>query len=292
MYYFLSLLSGFLIAIMVAINGSLAWQYGVHFSAMFVHVSGLILIAAIVLLKREHKAIKRYHRHLYLGGVVGVFTLFANNFAYGRISVSALLALILLGQSVSGLFFDQFGWLGSPKNPFHESRIIGPILIAAGIAVMIDNFDAPAVILSFFSGITIVVSRTINAKLAGISSIRISTFFNYLLGTMVIVPIFFIFGRGEPVFTDLVVSPNPILYIGGFMGVALILIGNIIVPKVPGFYLSLMMFVGQVTTGMLLDAVILQTFSLTVLYGGILVTVGLCADLYLSRTIKKEESLT
>jgi len=286
MYYSLSLISGFLIAVMVSLNGSLAQHYGMHFSAVFVHLTGLVFITAVVLKKGEFKHIKRHKWYLYSGGALGVFTLISNNVAFGRISVSALLATVLFGQSVAGLLFDQFGWLDSPKNPFSKGRIIGLLLIVAGIAVMIDHFNTIAVLLSFLAGGSLVLSRTINAKLAGLSTVGLGTFFNYLVGFIITIPVFFLFGRNEPVFANLTISPEPLIYFGGLIGVCLIFINNIVVPKVPAFYLSLIMFIGQVLMGVVIDAMIAQSFSFTILSGGILVAIGLCSDLLLNRRKK------
>ena len=41
---------------------------------------------------------------------------------------------------------------------------------------MIDNFDVLAVIVSFIAGVNLVISRTLNAKLAEYTSIRIGIF--------------------------------------------------------------------------------------------------------------------
>ena len=283
MYYMLSLLSGLLISVMVLFNGMLAGQYGVHLSTAIIFFTGLLLIAAIVLAKRERPFGKRHSWFLYIGGAIGVLTIIFNNVAFGRISVSALLALVLLGQSVSGLVIDQFGWLDMPKHPFKKQRVVGLLLTVAGIALMIDRFDAIPVLLSFSAGCTIVLSRTLNAKLGALTSVTISTFFNYLVGFTVSVPVFVAFSASGMDFAGLEISPNPMIYLGGFLGVCVIAISNIVVTKIPAFYLSLVLFIGQVFTGIIIDAIIARSFSIPILLGGILVTVGLCVDLLLDR---------
>lgn len=290
MYYLLSLLSGFIIAFMILFNGMFTQQYGVHTATVFIHITGLLFITAIVLIKRARPFEKRHPWFLYLGGAIGIITTVSNNVAFGRISVSALLALVLLGQSISGLAFDQFGWLGMSRHPFNKRRIIGLALTICGIAVMIDRFDTLAVLLSFLAGCTIVLSRTLNARLAGLSSVGVSTFFNYLVGTSLSIPVFLILGMNEPVFSGLTVSPNPLIYIGGIIGACLILISNIIVTKIPAFYLSLILFIGQVLMGIIIDAFIAQSFSITILLGGFLVAAGLCVDLFLNKNSKGDRS--
>jgi len=287
MYYFLSLLCGILLAVMIPMNGGLADLYGLHSASVFIHVTGLLVIAAIVLAKRENPFVKGQPLYLYLGGAIGVLTVICNNLAFGRISVSAILALLLVGQGVTGLAFDQFGWLGMPKHPFRRRRIIGLLLITGGIVIMVDRFDFTAVTLSFAAGVITVISRTLNAKLADNTSARISTFFNYAVGLAGASAVCLLLGRSEPVYSGLVVSPDFYLYLGGTLGVCMILISNMIVTKVPAFYLSLLLFIGQVFAGIVIDALIMRSFSMPILIGGLLVTAGLCTDIVFSRkTIK------
>ena len=289
MYYFLSLLCGILISVTVAQNGALAQQFGINFSSIFIHITGLIIISAIVMIKHERPFAKKQVWYLYLVGAIGVLTVACNSLAYGRISVSAILALILVGQSVTGLAFDQFGWLGMQKHPFNKRRIIGLLLTIAGIVVMIDRFDFIAVSLSVLAGTIIVISRTLNAKLAELTSVRISTFFNYVVGLSVAIIVFLLLGKNEPVYTRLVFSPDFFMYFGGTLGVCLVLTSNIVVTKVSAFYLSLLIFVGQVFTGIIIDAVISGSFSESILIGGILVAAGFCLDIVLGTTSRKDQ---
>jgi len=283
MYYILSLLAGILISVMVAVNGGLTVQYGVYSATVIIHIVGLILITVIVLLKREKVFSKRCAWFLYLGGAIGVSTTVFNNFAFGRISVSAILALGLFGQSVTGLVVDQYGLFSMPKYPFAKRKLIGLTLILAGILSMVDNFETAAVIVSFATGITIVVSRTLNAKLADETSVRVSTLYNYIVGLIICIPVFFFLGSNEIVPAEFALSQDWYIYLGGVLGVCVVLLSNITVIRISAFYLTLLMFIGQVFTGVLIDAVISQEFSLRILIGGVLVAIGLCVNLLLDR---------
>jgi len=287
MYYIFSLICGIIIAVVVPVNGGLADHYGVNSASVLIHITGIIIIITIVLLKREKPFAKRQAWYLYLGGAIGVLTVACNNLAFGHISVSAILALILLGQGITGLAFDQYGWLGMPKHPFHKRRIIGLVLTLSGIVVMIDRFNIIAVSLSFLAGVIMVISRTLNAKLAERTSIWVSTFYNYAVGLCVAIVVFLILGNSEPIYTDFSISPDFYIYFGGPLSVCLILISNIVVTKIPSFYLSLLLFIGQVFSGILIDAFIDQSFSITIIIGGVLVTAGLCADMVFSSKTKK-----
>ncbi len=283
---FLSLLTGILISVMVAINGVLTERYGVYSATVIIHIVGLIIILAWVLIKRERPFAKFHARHLYLGGAIGVFTTAFNNIAYGRISVSAILALGLFGQSVTGIFIDQYGWMGMPKHPFNRQKLVGFALILAGIAAMTDKFELVAVIVSLATGVTIIVSRTINAKLADVTSIPVSTFYNYAIGLVCAILLYLILGSGESINTA--IAPNWYIFVGGALGVSVVWLSNVTVMKVSAFYLSLLLFVGQVFSGIAVDAFIEQSFSPRSLIGGVLVAAGLIVNLVLERRGKKE----
>lgn len=53
MYYSLALLSGLLIAVMVAINGILTVSFGVWYAGLVVHMAGLVTVSVIFLLSRQ-----------------------------------------------------------------------------------------------------------------------------------------------------------------------------------------------------------------------------------------------
>ena len=79
------------------------------------------------------------------------------------------------------------------------------------------------------------------------------------------------------------------MYFGGIIGVCVVLLSNIIVIKISAFYLSLLFFTGQVFSGILIDVVISQIFSLRNMIGGIFVAIGLSVNLLLDKKIKPEK---
>jgi len=287
-YYFLSLAMGIIITVMISLNGGLTEQYGIYSATAIIHVAGLILITLIVLAKREHPFSKRCVWFLYLGGAIGVFTTVANNLAFGRISVSAILALMLFGQSVTGIVVDQYGLISMPKHPFAKRKLIGLALVLCGIVSMISDFEIFAVIFSFLAGVCIVVSRTINAKLASHTSVNVSTFYNYLIGLLVSLPVLLLLGNKETALAEFVLTPNWYIYLGGILGVCVIVLSNITAVRISAFYLTLLIFIGQIFSGVLADIVISQEVSVRNMIGGIFVTAGLCLNLLMDHRNKQK----
>jgi len=282
---------GILISVLVAFNGGLTERYGVYLATVIIHIVGLIVIAFIVIIKRDKVFAKRHAWFLYLGGIAGVATTIFNNVAFGRISVSAILALALFGQNVAGIVVDQYGILGMPKHEFSKHKLIGLAIVLIGIASMINTFEIIAVLLSFFAGITVVLSRTLNGKLADLTNERIATAYNYMTGLVCAVLVFLVMSRGEIVTADFTVSSLSTswwIYLGGLLGVAVVFLSNVVVMKVSAFYLNLFVFIGTIFSSIVIDIIISQELSLRILIGGVLVAVGLCLNLILDKRKARE----
>lgn len=288
MYYILTLFAGILTAVMIALNGDLADGTGVYLSTVIIHIVGLTLISITVKLRGDRPFAKRMPWHFYLGGLIGVATTVFNNLAFGRISVSAILALSLLAQSITSIIFDQFGLMGMARHPFNRNKLTGLILVICGIVFMITDFEMVAVVVSFIAGINLVVSRIINSRLSDSTSVGSSTFFNYLTGLIGSIAVLLIASLFEPVFTGITLPANIFSYLGGALGVAVVFLFNVVTPKMPTFYMTLFQFTGQVFTGVVLDIIISREFSLYNFIGGVLVAAGLAVNLLLDKKSHKQ----
>jgi bacterial/archaeal transporter family-2 protein len=133
-----SIFIGVVIAAMVVFNGELSAATGSYPATVIIHIVGLLLSLVLLLIKREKRpSLAKIPFPLFLGGVVGVGTTLFTNLAFGIISISAILALSLLGESVTALIIDQYGLFGSAIQKINRRKIIGLLWIIAGIVVMI-----------------------------------------------------------------------------------------------------------------------------------------------------------
>ena len=55
----------------------------------------------------------------------------------------------------------------------------------------------------------------------------------------------------------------------------IVYLSNIVVPKIPSFRLTILTFVGQILTGVLLDLLINKTYSAEVMEAGIIIATGI-----------------
>ena len=289
MYYAISVITGILIAVMVFVNGDLTNFYGVYSTTALIHVIGLIFISIIILIKKDRFIVKeKLPLLLYTGGAIGYLTTLFDNLAFGGISVSALLALSLFGQCITSIILDQFGLMGMPKRPLIKQKFIGIGIVLVGIVFMLFPMAASSVvpvILCLSTGITVVVSRTVNADLSAKSSVWTSTFYNYATGLIVSLICILLLGRNEAVFTEPVICKDVLLYTGGLIGVFTVILLNMSVTKISAFYMTLFLFVGQISAGIVIDILISHAFSQNNLIGGICVAAGLIINFWFDKRV-------
>lgn len=140
-----------------------------------------------------------------------------------------------------------------------------------------------AMVVSFLSGITIVVSRTILAALAQKTSMLKSTFYNYAVGLVTSLIVLLVVIRG---FHLPEISADPYrlwIYLGGLAGVIVVMLSNLTVSKIPSFSMTLLLFIGQVFTGILLDILLSQEFSPRIMAGGLCVAAGLAVNMLVEK---------
>ncbi|MEG1776389.1 MAG: DMT family transporter [Clostridia bacterium] len=282
MFTLFAVISGVLTTLTVAQNGQLADFYGSYSAAMLIHAVGMITVLCWRFFQRKSLPPKKpAPPWMFMGGVIGVATTVFINSAFGGVSVTAIMALGLLGQLMTSIVVDQLGFLGTQKNRFSSKRLLGLTAVLGGAAAMLFPLGETswvAVLLSLVSGVTIVFARMINGQLAERQGAMRSTVMNYITGLTGTTLLMLLVGRGEPFFTDFRFSPNVFIYLGGAVGVVLTMLLNLTVPKLPAFAFTLLQFVGQIFTGLVLDVLLQGSFSWQSALGGVLVAAGLCLD--------------
>ena len=282
MYYLLSLLVGSVISVMVFLNGKLTAGYGAYPASVIIHIVGVVFAGTICFAKKEKM---RSHAPLwaYMGGAIGVLTTLFNNYAFGCVSMTSIVALGLLGQSLSSVMLDFFGWLGVKKRRLNKYSVIGYLAAVIGILVMLDQTASgalSAVFLSLCAGVTVVLSRTINSRLSMETSPIIGSFINHVVGLPICIVLTLLF---QPSFSIQIAGHSPFIYFGGVLGVVTVLLFNITVPRISAFRLTLLSFVGQIFTGILLDFVFGAEFSTSTFTGGGIIAAGLLINMILEQ---------
>lgn len=288
MYYLLALLSAILISLMIFVNGSLANLTGLYMSTVIIHAIGFIIISMYLITKKiKLKISRKINPIMYSGGIIGFLTLLFNTSACGKINLSAIVALCLFGQMITSLFIDNFGFFKMPKKAISKLNILGVVTTSIGIVYMLQssNFVISAIILSFLSGVTIVISRTTNAELAEHTNIWTSTWFNFFFGliTATIVYIFVSINNFNLPSENIVKLNNLWIFTGGLLGVLVVSLSNVCVKKISSFNMTLIIFVGQIFTSVIIDFLITKQINTSNIIGGLFATSGLIINLFATK---------
>ena len=115
-----------------------------------------------------------------------------------------------------------------------------------------------------------------------------STLINYAVGLTGSLLLLLFTGGGQSV--SFAMSGPFYIYLGGVMGGVIVLISSFCVGKIPSFYMTLALFLGQVLAGVLLDMVLAQAFPMNSLIGGLFVLGGLSVNLALDRAYEKKNA--
>lgn len=146
-------------------------------------------------------------------------------------------------------------------------------------------------ILAILGGVSIVVARSVNSKLATHIGIFEGTLFNYITGLVTSIIVFIISGNLSAV-KDIGNSNIPLwAYVGGLIGIMVVTLSSFVATKISVFYLTIIMFIGQIFTGVAVDYFREGNLSLSKILGGLIVAVGLGYNLIIdSKTLISENN--
>ncbi len=127
------------------------------------------------------------------------------------------------------------------------------------------------------SGVTIVLARMCNAKLAQTCGAPYSSLMNYITGLLGSLAVFFVTGAAARAAFP---AENLSLaaYLGGALGLLSVYTLNRITHRLPATQLTLLIFLGQLFSGLLLDYFATHKFSPGTVLGGLLVLAGLAVN--------------
>ena len=139
------------------------------------------------------------------------------------------------------------------------------------------------ILLAILAGVSVVISRIFNSKIADEIGTLQGTYINYFTGLIASI-IFFILSKE---YINIEMSHYldiPIYaYLGGVIGILVVLLSNYTTPKVSSFYLSLLVFLGQLVLSILIDYYSYSTISIGKILGGVLIFLGLSYNLIIDK---------
>jgi bacterial/archaeal transporter family-2 protein len=285
-FYVLAPLVGAVITLMSSVNSRLSQAAGNLAATLVIHAAGLAAVSVVLLVKREPARPGRLPLYYYLGGVIGVGTVFASIYAFTVLGAALAVALGLLGQTICSVVVDATGFLGRPRYPLSARRLPGIILAVAGVAVMsrVVRLDFIAMLVALAAGMLPAITFSLNSELGLRKGLVRSTRVNYLAGlgtTLVIAAV------ARPPVAEAaraVAAAGPFLALGGgFMGVLVVTSMNFIFPRIPALSATLLLYSGQALAGVVVDIVREGAFDGRKLAGALVLLLGLCVNALLTK---------
>ncbi len=276
----LALLVGSLIALTVVQNGDLALYLGNYRGTLLVHLVGLATVLLFNFARREPFRLDRKTPwYAYGGGVLGVLTVLGSNQSFAQLGVSVSVAMMLLGQTLMGAAVDQFGLFGAQKRPFMPAHILSLALIVGGVGVMLVGYQGGGALLlpvAVLVGANTVVCRYLNTIFSHRNGLAMGTLANYVTGTLGALLVLLILGEPAAVKPiGALTVRTAAMFLGGAVGAVFVRLSIYITSRMSAFVSTLLIFISQLGTGLLLDFLLTGTFSAVKLLGGVLVMLGL-----------------
>lgn len=291
MYQISALFTGVLITIMVTLNGKLSDGSGIYSATVVIYIVSVVFSGLILLLRRMPvRPKKKLPVWMYSAGLISVFSTVFTNFAFGKISVVAITALALLAQTATSFVIDTLGLLGAEKRRAGKASVLCLLVSVMGCAVMLSDaggLQVLAMLLAFASGITLVTSRMINADLAKSTGAVSGAFINHAVGLPAAVLALLLLGRGEAGLLAGIGALPWWAYMGGVLGIIIVVLTNWFVPKISALNGSLLLFVGQLASSVLIDTACGFENPPRLIIGGAVIALGVATGTILDGKNRK-----
>ena len=140
------------------------------------------------------------------------------------------------------------------------------------------------IILAITTGALVILSIIANAHLGTRIGIRQGALVNYLVGLLV-TTILLVFTSGFGTVIELDYGKLPkYVFLGGVVGVGIVVLMNIVVPKIPTIYTTLLTFIGQIVAGIAIDFITINSLSISKVIGGSLIVMGMAYNSYVDKS--------
>lgn len=129
--------AGSMITLQSVLNAALGKKTGNLGSVLILTIVSILLLVCLIILFPNTANLKNIpglsEWYLYAGGVLGVAILAAPIFLIPRIGATSTLTALVIGQLFLALIIDHYGFFSSPKIEINVMRVMGIILLIAGV---------------------------------------------------------------------------------------------------------------------------------------------------------------
>ncbi len=138
---FLGAGAGALVAMQAPINSRLGRTVGGVQAATFSFLVGTAALVAISFVLRgglgSLGSVGKVPWWALVGGLLGAVYVFVALEAVKTLGASGLTAVVIAGQLAMSVVIDRFGLLGVAKTPITVHRVLGIVLLIAGVALVV-----------------------------------------------------------------------------------------------------------------------------------------------------------
>lgn len=139
--YLITAFIGGLLAVQVGLNAIMRSHSGSALSAALINfVIGSIGLALVLLATRTPlptgAQLAGAPWWAWLAGLGGAAYVASSAVVGPLIGGAAFIAFVVAGQMLASMLLDHYGWLGFPERPADIGRIVGALLVVAGVVLL------------------------------------------------------------------------------------------------------------------------------------------------------------
>lgn len=264
----MSILAGMGVALQSRLNGELGLELrNGSLAALISFSSGLVILAlALGLSARARRGLREVVSSVrrgelpwwsVIGGLGGGMLVLTQGLVAGFLGVALFSVAVVAGQTFGALVIDTRGLIGFPRIPLVAPRIVGALMVVAGIATTASIGESAGgfswqFLLPLVAGVGTGFQQALNGTVQRASqSALAATFINFTMGTLILLVITVVSAPFVPAPTAL--PTQWWLYLGGFVGTLFISIQTVTVNKIGLLSLGVSLVTGQVLGSILLD---------------------------------------
>ncbi|HXH30375.1 MAG TPA: DMT family transporter [Bacteriovoracaceae bacterium] len=139
-----AILIGTLMPIQAGLNAELTrFIKHPYLGALISFFTGFLALSIIVLLHKspltELKRLPEANPVLFLGGILGALFVGSSIFLIPRMGATSMIAAFVTGQLLMSVVIDHYGLLGIQSTPLGLTRVIGVVLLFAGLYLILKK---------------------------------------------------------------------------------------------------------------------------------------------------------
>lgn len=140
-FILISFLTGILLPVQAGLNAKLGKVAGGPMvAALISFVVGTLALLLFLLISRKHpiqwSGIQSAPVWLFAGGIIGALYIAMSTYIVPVLGAALTFGLVITGQLIAAMILDHFGWLGMAVKEISMGRIIGAILLIAGVLLI------------------------------------------------------------------------------------------------------------------------------------------------------------